>query len=48
MPAKKPRNPAHVRRRNTPQADNEPITAHLQELLSPDHDYQNPKPPIYF
>lgn len=35
MPTKKPRNPDHVRRRNTPQADNEAITAHLQDLLSP-------------
>lgn len=35
MPTKKPRNPDHVRRRNTPQADNEAITEHLQDLLSP-------------
>lgn len=35
MPTKKPRNPDHVRRRNTPLADNEAITAHLQDLLSP-------------
>lgn len=35
MPTKKPRNPDHVRRRNTPQADNEAITQHLQDLLSP-------------
>lgn len=35
MPTKKPRNPDHVRRRNTPQADNKAITEHLQDLLSP-------------
>lgn len=35
MPTKKPRNPDHVRRRNSPQADNEAITEHLQQLLSP-------------
>jgi len=35
MPTKKPRNPDHVRRRHTPQADNEVITEHLQDLLSP-------------
>lgn len=35
MPAKKPRNPDHVRRRNTPLADNEAITQHLKDLLSP-------------
>ena len=35
MPTKKPRNPDHVRRRNTPQADNKAITEHLQNLLSP-------------
>ncbi|WP_196525817.1 hypothetical protein [Nostoc commune] len=35
MPTKKPRNPDHVRRRNTPQADNKAITKHLQDLLSP-------------
>ncbi len=34
MPTKKPRNPDHVRRRNTPQADNKAITDHLQDLLS--------------
>jgi len=31
----KPRNPDHVRRRNTPQPDNDAITKHLQDLLSP-------------
>ena len=35
MPTKKPRNPDHVRRRNTPQPDNDAITKHLQDLLSP-------------
>jgi len=35
VPTKKPRNPDHVRRRNTPQADNKAITEHLQNLLSP-------------
>lgn len=35
MPTKKPRNPDHVRRHNSPQADNEAITQHLQDLLSP-------------
>lgn len=35
MPTKKPRNSDHVRRRNTPQADNKAITEHLQDLLSP-------------
>lgn len=35
MPTKKPRNPDHVRRRNTPQPDNDAITEHLQDLLSP-------------
>ncbi|PAX49080.1 IS4 family transposase [Brunnivagina elsteri] len=35
MPKKKPRNPDHVRRRNTPLADNEAITQHLKDLLSP-------------
>lgn len=35
MPTKKPRNPDHVRRRHTPQPDNEAITEHLQDLLSP-------------
>ncbi|MEH2033139.1 MAG: hypothetical protein V7K67_26515 [Nostoc sp.] len=35
MPTKKPRNPDHARRRNTPQADNEAISEHLQDLLSP-------------
>lgn len=35
MPTKKPRNPDHVRRRNSPQADNEAISEHLQDLLSP-------------
>ncbi len=35
MPTKKPRNPDHVRRRNTPQPDNKAITEHLQNLLSP-------------
>jgi len=34
MPTKKPRNPDHVRR-NTPQPDNDAITKHLQDLLSP-------------
>jgi hypothetical protein len=28
MPTKKPRNPDHVRRRNTPLADNEAISEH--------------------
>jgi len=31
----KTRNPDHVRRRNTPQPDNDAITKHLQDLLSP-------------
>jgi Transposase DDE domain len=35
MPTKKPRNPDHVRRRNTPLADNEAISEHLRNLLSP-------------
>ncbi|WP_298916772.1 hypothetical protein [uncultured Nostoc sp.] len=35
MPIKKPRNLDHVRRHNIPQADNEAITKHLQDLLSP-------------
>lgn len=35
MPTKKPRNPDHVLSRSSPQADNEAITEHLQELLSP-------------
>jgi hypothetical protein len=35
MPTKKPRNPDHVRRRNTPLADNEAISEHLKGLLSP-------------
>lgn len=41
MLTKKPRNPDHVRRRNTPQADNEAITEHLQNLLSPAIHAQN-------
>lgn len=35
MPTKKPRNPDHVRQRNSPQAHNEAISEHLQALLSP-------------
>jgi len=35
MQTKKPRNPDHVCRRNTLQADNSAITEHLQDLLSP-------------
>ena len=35
MPTKKPRNPDHVRRPNAPLADNEAISEHLKDLLSP-------------
>ena len=35
MPTKKPINPNHLRRRNSPQGYNEAISEHLQELLSP-------------
>ncbi|MEB3218875.1 MAG: hypothetical protein VKN72_21925 [Nostocales cyanobacterium 94392] len=35
MPTKKPRNADHARRRNTPLADNEAISEHLKDLLSP-------------
>lgn len=35
MPKKKPRNPDHIARRNTPLADNEAISQHLKDLLSP-------------
>lgn len=34
MPKKKPRNPDHIRRRNTPLANNEAINQHLKDLLS--------------
>lgn len=35
MPKKKPKNPDHIGRRNTPLADNEAISQHLKDLLSP-------------